>query len=157
MLHDQQSKQKLFLISCHTLFLQMAKPTWSEFSVGGMNVDHLTNQESTLAQKSTLIGLQTIQRMKNASNHANNIHYTRCSLIFLLYQKCNFFNFQIVKASFIDGGKKRLLKSFIQISVNNLTLLRYSKKTQYSAIIQVQISSRIGGYYSTQVIFESQL
>ena len=44
-----------------------------------------------------------------------------------------------------------------QISANNLTPLRYSKKTWYSAITQVQKLSRIGGYNSTRVIFESEL
>ena len=39
-----------------------------------------------------------------------------------------------------------------QISANNSTPLRYSKKTRYWAITQVQIPSRIGCYKSTQVI-----
>ena len=33
-----------------------------------------------------------------------------------------------------------------RISANNSTPIRYSKKTRYSAIIRVQILSRIGGY-----------
>ena len=57
----------------------MAEHTWWEFSVEVMNVDHLTKQESTLAHKSTLIGLWKIQRMKNANNQAINIHFSRCS------------------------------------------------------------------------------
>ena len=44
-----------------------------------------------------------------------------------------------------------------QISVNNSTPLRYSKKTQCSAITGVQIPSQIGGYNLTRVIFESEL
>ena len=41
-----------------------------------------------------------------------------------------------------------------QISANNSTPLCYLKKTWYSAIIRVRISSRIGGNNSTRVIFE---
>ena len=44
-----------------------------------------------------------------------------------------------------------------QILANNSTTLRYPKKTHYSTITRVRISSQIGGYNSTRVIFESDL
>ena len=44
----------------------MAELTWWEFSAGVMNVDHLIDQEYSLTHRSTLIGLQIIQRMGNA-------------------------------------------------------------------------------------------
>ena len=43
-----------------------------------------------------------------------------------------------------------------KVSANNSTPLRYLKKTWYSAITRVRIPSRIGGYNSTRVIFESE-
>ena len=45
-------------------------------------------------------------------------------------------------------------KHLHQISENNLTTLRYSKITWYSAINQGQILGQFGGYYLTRVIFE---
>ena len=49
------------------------------------------------------------------------------------------------------------LNGKIQISANNSTTLRYSKKTRYSAINRGQILGQFEGYNSTRVIFESEL
>ena len=48
-----------------------------------------------------------------------------------------------------------LLKTKYQISTNNSTPLRYSKKTRYSANIWGRISSRIGDYNASRTKLES--
>ena len=44
-----------------------------------------------------------------------------------------------------------------QILANNSTTLRYLKNTRYLGVNRGRIIRRIGGYYSTQVIFKSEL
>ena len=88
---------------------------------------------------------------------------------FLLEKNCTYW--EVLLISMENGKIKKMLNSIFwlkmkipslrisssQILANNSTPLRYSKKTRYSAITRVLILGRIGGYYLTRVIFESEL
>ena len=77
-------------------------------------------------------------------------------MLVLLLTQINFY--QYVSITLKAAYKYRtFLFRVLQISVNNLTPLRYSKKNRYSGIFQGKISRRIRGFNSTRVILDSEL
>ena len=153
---------KIIIINFNCFFSRIKKTSWSRLRISRvtwfamltkMMIGNISGKKSGMLLWHVSTSFEFLNVIFWTFEEQHHIKKCEMHLWFVLTS----FEFKnVIFWTFKEHYRKHMRDNH-QISANNSTPLRYSKKTWYSAITRVRIPSRIVGFYSTRVIFESEL